>query len=387
MGVNRRDGAAPGSHRTVAIAFHEPIIGGSAVGVLRVLAALEARGWRFVFWTPGPGPLRDELVRRGYDVEGEPRLVRYSLAALRLPPGPLRRLASVPGYLWRFRRWVRRQAPAVLQANTLISIPEAIVGRRRGTGVLVYVHEILPRGPRGWVAGAALRAAADAVFTNSTASLGALRRARVDAAMAAYGIELPAVPAPRGPATGRPLVVGTLGTVSRRKGSDVFVAVAERILAERADVEFRLVGPHADGRDQAWGRDLTEHAGRVGVRWSTTSTPFEELAGWDVLMLPTREEAFGLVLLEAMAMCLPVVASRIQGPGEIVTPQTGVLVEPDDVEGFAEAVRRLLDDPAARDRLGRAGRVRVEAEYTVERQAEALDRAYRRAAARRAPAG
>ena len=46
----------------MAVAFHEPVVGGAEVAVLRVLPHLEARGWRFVFWTPGPGPLRDELL-------------------------------------------------------------------------------------------------------------------------------------------------------------------------------------------------------------------------------------------------------------------------------------------------------------------------------------
>ena len=58
--------------RTVAVAFHEPVVGVAEVAMLRVLSHLEARGWRFVFWTPGPGPLRDELFERGYDVAGEP---------------------------------------------------------------------------------------------------------------------------------------------------------------------------------------------------------------------------------------------------------------------------------------------------------------------------
>jgi hypothetical protein len=65
----------------VAVAFHEPVIGGAAIAILRVLPLLEARGWRFVFWAP-PGPLEDELRSRGYEVAGEPRLLRYSREAL-----------------------------------------------------------------------------------------------------------------------------------------------------------------------------------------------------------------------------------------------------------------------------------------------------------------
>ncbi len=324
----------------------------------------------------GTGPLADELRDRGYDVEGEVRLLRYSLGSLRVPPGAARRLLSTPGYLWRFRRWVRRHAPAVLHANTLITVPEAVVGRRRGTGVLLYVHEILPAGVKGRVAGALIRAATDAVFTNSSASVSALRRAGVTASVAPYGIALPTVePHARRP-PGRPLVVGTLGTVSRRKGSDVFLAAAERLLQERSDVAFRLVGPLADGPEQPRAAALVERAGQAGVAWSTTSDPFDELAGWDVLVLPTREEAFGLVLIEAMAMRLPVVASRVDGPRDIVAPDTGLLVAPEDVDGVVAAIGALLDDPGRRHAMGAAGRARVEAEYTLEQQADALEQAY-----------
>src|SRR5215216_3460472 len=79
---------------TVAVAFHEAVVGGSAIGVLRILPQLETRGWRFTFWTPGDGPLREELEGRGYRVAGEPRPLRYSRRALRTPPGPVARLVS-----------------------------------------------------------------------------------------------------------------------------------------------------------------------------------------------------------------------------------------------------------------------------------------------------
>ena len=195
--------------------------------MLRVLPALERLGWRFTCWTPGTGPLCDELAGRGYPVAGEPRLLRYSARALRVEPGASARLRSVPGYLWRFRRWLREQAPSVLQANTLITIPEALVGRSTNARVLLYVHEILPAGLKGRVAGQLIRASAQAVITNSTASLTALRAAGVSASMSPYGIALPPPPVARRDGVRR-LVVGTLGTVSHRKGTDVFLRAAER---------------------------------------------------------------------------------------------------------------------------------------------------------------
>lgn len=369
--------------RTVAVAFHEPVVGGAEVAMLRVLSHLEARGWRFVFWTPGPGPLRDELLERGYDVAGEPRLLRYSPAALRVPPGPVARLRSVPGYLRSFRRWLDSHDPAVFQANTFITIPEAIVARRAGIPVLMYIHEILPPGPRGAAAGRLIRASVDTVMTNTQACVESLRVRNVPAHHHAYyGVELPAT-VPERRRDGRPLVVGTLGVVSRRKGSDIFLAAAEQVQRRLPDVEFRMIGPEPGGLEQPWAEEMMRRARAAGIRYGRVPDQFEELAEWDLFVLPTRREAFGLVIIEAMATGLPVVSTRIDGPIEIVTPETGLLVPPEDPDSLAAAIVELASDPDRRAAMGVAGRARVEQVFTLEGQADAVHRALLDAASRR----
>jgi glycosyltransferase involved in cell wall biosynthesis len=369
-----------GDDRTVAVAFHEPVVGGSAIAVLRILPLLEARGWSFTFWTPGLGELRSELERRGYRVAGEVRPLRYSRSGLWVPPGAAARLARTPGYLRRFRRWVRHVSPALLHANTVIMVPEGVVARTCGVPVFLYVHEILPRGPKGAAAAGLIRASAQPVLTNSATSLRALRRQHVPAAMVYYGTELP--PAPPKP-TDRPLVVGALGNISHRKGSDVFVAAAELVAREAPGVEFRLIGPCPDGAGRAWAERLVARATERGIKRGRANDPFLELAEWDVLVLASRSEPFGLVLIEAMAMGVPVVATRIDGPREIVTPDTGLLVDVEDERGLADAILELARDPARRVRMGAAGRARAERDFRLEQQAEAVDDAYRQAVAER----
>jgi glycosyltransferase involved in cell wall biosynthesis len=370
----------PAGDRTVAVAFHEPVVGGAAIAVLRILPMLEERGWRFTFWTPGPGPLRTELESRGYAVAGIPRLLRYSRAALSVPPGPIRRLASVPGYLHRFRRWVREQAPAIVHANTLILIPEAFAARGASSAVLLYVHEILPPDRRGAAAARLIGLGADTVVANSERSAAALRERGVSAHAVHNGVELPELPE-REASAGRELVIGTLGTVSHRKGSDLFLALADRVRRELPGAEFRMIGPCPEGSEQSWASDLVRAAEAQGVVTGARSDVFSELSEWDLLVLPSRNEPFGLVVVEAMASGLPVVATRVGGLPEIVAEDTGVLVEVNDLEAAAEAVLRLAREPLTRAAMGRAGRARVERHFTLERQAEGVHEAYCRALA------
>ncbi len=101
----------------------------------------------------------------------------------------------------------------------------------------------------------------------------------------------------------------------------------------------------------------------------------------DVLALPSRNEGWGLSLMEAMACGKPVVASRVGGIPELVRDGVdGILVEPADVPALARAIVRLLMDKGLRKRMGRAGRDRVRG-YSWDSTAEAVLRAYESALA------
>lgn len=100
----------------------------------------------------------------------------------------------------------------------------------------------------------------------------------------------------------------------------------------------------------------------------------------DVFVLPSRAEPFGLVLLEAMALARPVIATAAGGPAEIIIDaQTGLLVPPRDAVALADAIHRLLSDPPLRERLSQAGRSRYESCYTAGRMSQATAAVYRRA--------
>jgi glycosyltransferase involved in cell wall biosynthesis len=241
--------------------------------------------------------------------------------------------------------------------------------------VVLHAHEMLPAGLKGAVA-ARLARRADVVVAVSGAVAAGFQARGLDARVVHNGVELPGARQPGG--NGR-LVVGTLGTVCRRKGSDLFLAASRLVRSRLGEVEFRIVGAPVVGGERPWAQDLLEDARRDGVVHRSGVEPYAELAQWDVFVLPSRMDPCPLAVLEAMASGLPVVASRVGGIPEEVGDDGGLLVESGDVDGIAAAVVRLAGEPELRASLGAAGRRRVERLFTLERQAEGIDAAYRAA--------
>lgn len=163
----------------------------------------------------------------------------------------------------------------------------------------------------------------------------------------------------------------------RKKGVDVFLAAAARILPARPEAQAWIVGlgPRAEAEVRArlaaaaWG-------GRVTLRPFLRDFP-DVLAAWDVAVLPSLYEGLPRSVVEAMAMGLPVVASAVDGVMEAVPPEAGLLVPPGDPDALAEAIAPLLTDPARRARMGAAGRARAIGAYGADRLARDVAAVYR----------
>ena len=125
--------------------------------------------------------------------------------------------------------------------------------------------------------------------------------------------------------------------------------------------------------DQAAALDLTSRVRFLG------QVAHERILGWyadgsvDAMVLPSvdlgnhEHEGIPVSLMEAMAHGVPVVSTETGGIPELLGDGAGLLVPPGDPEALAAALRRLLEDPALRIRLGAAGRRRIEEQYSVER--------------------
>jgi glycosyltransferase involved in cell wall biosynthesis len=152
----------------------------------------------------------------------------------------------------------------------------------------------------------------------------------------------------------------TLGDVGAAKGSLDLVAVAASLSARGVDATFELGG---DGeleavRAAAAERGLGDRVRLLG--WLGPKAKDRAFRSADVYLLPSYMEGFPVSVIEAMAHGLPVVSTSVGGIPELVQDgDSGILLEPGDVEGIAGAVETLALDPELRSRMGRAGRRRV----------------------------
>ena len=364
--------------RRVVVCFHEPHLGGATRSVERIVPLLREMGWEFSFWVHRPSELHEELAGRGWDVDGEPRCIEYSVRAWRLPPGARRRLSEVPGYVSRFDAFLRERSPDLVHANSVLTLAEALIASRRGHAVLLHAHEMLLPNVRGRLLRRTAWRHLDQVVAVSQASAAAMAH---DGRMPRIVYE--AAPVPERQVTVRerphPFTVGTVAVVSTRKGSDLFVEAA-RLLGERSvngDFRFEMVGAPSDAIERDWAHSVLDRAKGIGITHVPSANVFERFAEWDAFVLPSRADPFPIAMLEAMASGLPVVGVRRDGIAEQVIPGAGVLVEPEDARALADGIAWIAGQgPDVRSRLGDRARERVAQSFTIRHQAEAMDAAY-----------
>lgn len=171
-------------------------------------------------------------------------------------------------------------------------------------------------------------------------------------------------------------VVGTIAAFTREKGQDLLLVACARART-RPRVLLQGSGPEEEAL-----RRLA--ASTAGVGFVAGDDPFTTLAAIDLLVVPSRAEGLGSIVLAAQAAGVPVVAAATGGLPEIVQDgRTGLLVPAEDPEALAAALDRALDDPEATRARAREARAAVE-EYDV---AHAVARTRAAYAAARAAAG
>jgi len=184
-------------------------------------------------------------------------------------------------------------------------------------------------------------------------------------------------------ALGLPTGATVLGTVARFdpiKDLDVLVEAFALLRRQSPDTWLLIVGDGPErGRLESLAKDLGVQD-RVVFPGFIPDAP-RCLPAIDLYVSASRREGLPLGLLEAMACGLPVVATRVPGHEDVIEHRaTGLLVSPNDPRAFADAAAELLGDAERRRRMGAAGRLRVEREFSASRMAAETAGVYRVAA-------
>jgi mannosyltransferase len=178
--------------------------------------------------------------------------------------------------------------------------------------------------------------------------------------------------------------IGCFGRVRAQKGSDVFVDAMCRLLPRYTDFSAVMVGAITT-EHLAFANDLRKRIEAAGLQSRIVITgelPIEDVQRWyqrlTIYAFTSRNEGFGLTLIEAMSVGAALVASRA-GAAELVVEDgvTGVLTPPGDVDALVAALEPLMRDPASAADMGERGRARVLAKFSLDAEANEIAEVYR----------
>ena len=171
-------------------------------------------------------------------------------------------------------------------------------------------------------------------------------------------------------------VLGTVGRLNKEKGHTYLIEAMREIIKKHPETVLVIVGDGPLKEELiscTKNNDLKEYVIFTGNQEDMPSI----YAMIDLFTLPSLTEGTPLVLLEAMAMQKPIIATKVGGVPQVIRDgETGILVRPGDSVGLAEGILKLLDDSSLASRLGRNARLLVEKEFSAKAMAEKYVRVY-----------
>lgn len=366
------EGRMNGPTPILLIANYADRVGGGEESLLGLVRQLDRQRFLPLVLVPGEGELATSLRACGVGVEV---LTLGTVRPWTLP--------SVLRRAWTLRKVVRAHRIRLVHAQgTRGAVYAALALWQTGIPLIWHVR-IVDRDP--WVDRVLLRRSA-AVIANSRATAARFARHEgfshkvqviyngIDPAQ--YTRE--AVPASQqslGIPSGHP-VVTFAGRLEHGKGPDLFVEAAGLIHQKRPDAYFLVAG---DGPLRPVLQTRVNEKCLPAVFVGRQADLRVALGVSRVLVVPSRQEAFGRVLIEAMAMGVPVVATRVGGIPEVCTDgRTALLVSADDPRALADAVVRTLEDPARTAARVQAAAEEVRMRFSLADHAEQVCRLYRR---------
>jgi glycosyltransferase involved in cell wall biosynthesis len=388
---------------TILFFDHTASLGGGEIALLNLVQGLDRARFRPLVVLGEAGALSQKLEDAGVETRVVP--IAREVAQMRkdaLGAGSLLRLRAMAqsmAYAWRLARLIRCENAALVHTNSLkADIIGGVAARLARVPLVWHVRDRIEADylPRPIVRLFRMLCAVlpDHVIANSQATLQTLHLPARRFPATIYsgvnhsrssvvhdGVEVLPVFFPPTPAGVSP-VIGIIGRISPWKGQHIFIQMAAAVHARCPGARFQICGAALFG-EAAYEADLRAQVRQAGLEDCLEFLGFRSdvvtvVQNLDLLVhASTTGEPFGQVIIEGMAACKPVVATRGGGVPEIVEDGvTGSLVPMNDAPAMTQAVLDILADPKAAQAMGMAGYQRVQDHFTMERAVRQVETIY-----------
>ena len=380
---------------------HTAVMSGGERSLLSLLSALPDSARASVLAPQG------ELTAAVRDLGISTSTIVGTAGSLKLHPlHTPRALAEMSAAAVQVRRAAARERVDVVHANSIRA--GLVLGLARPSRVarIAHVRDCLPSGALASATMRALAATATTIVANSRYTAGSVLSAAPGAAVEVVHnpvdlerwnparIDRNQARSRLGQAGKRAMLLGVVAQLSPWKGQDTAIEALGLLRDEGVDAHLLLIGSarfvaRATRFDnEAYlarlHRLVADYGLQDRVSWLGERQDVPELVrALDALLLPSWEEPFGRAVIEGMALGVPVLATNVGGPAEILGDRReGYLLDPRDAHAWARAVRHLAENPDLGPQMGRAGRRRVERAFGVPQHVATMLSVYERAIAR-----
>ncbi len=368
---------------------HAPVMGGAEHSLLALLTQLDRSRFEPVLASTRGTKLAEEAGRIGIKVK------HPSLEQLRSVRNPATVFWRTSKGVAELVRLIRSERIDIVHANVMrSSIYGAMVSRLTKTPLVWHVRDI--HRERSYLQ--IMSKLADRIVAISAAVKDSLPQwAHSKTSVVYNGLNLSEFDSSKedgagfrrdiGVADGE-FLVGNVGWIAPWKGQRLFLEMASRIAGEKNNVRFVIVGDAADNRYADFCRQLRAYADeKLGERVIFAGSRRDMarvMAGLDLLVHCAKDEPFGRVLIEAMAMEKPVVAIHGGGADEIILDEvTGFLLPKGDVDALVRSVLTMEADSSLARSMGHEGRERVVSSFSLDTHVCHIERIYESIALRR----
>ncbi|MEW6685358.1 MAG: glycosyltransferase family 4 protein [Candidatus Edwardsbacteria bacterium] len=372
------------SHRILCL-DHVSKIGGAQKSLLLLLKNINHQKYLPLTLCPGNGPLISELEMRGVSCE------RLEFEKIKRTVNPL----SILSGTWKFLATVlkitvllKEKGIKLVYANSLkTAIIGGIAARLTKRSSIWHVRDFIPSGlfrPLFLFAGYLLM---NRIIVNSKAVAGIFGKKASKVRVVYNAQEFLKIKEDKDEIRrdlgldSEDLVLGWAGRIHPEKGLEYLIEAMREILDFAPKVKLLILGDASLG-NESYERRLKKLSVHLKVQDRIQFLGFHRdisqiFSTFDIFVLPSLREPFGLVTLEAMQLGKPVIATNTGGTPEIVVDgETGLLVPPKEAKALAQAIISLLKNREFREKMGRQGKERVQRNFSLESHLRGMEEVF-----------